>query len=435
MALTRREFMSIAGLTAGSFALRPVLAQSLRVNSDGRGQARRVIILGAGIAGLAAGLKLREMGYQVTLLEARNRPGGRVHTLREPFADGLHAEAGAARIPSTHSLTLEYVRRYKLELDPFFPKSGAQVFLWRGKRLVVPPGGEPDLAQLSVNFTPAERAVGFGGLTKLYFEKVRNEVGALPQTEWPFPTMSRYKDITFAGFLRKQGASSDAIEYLSLGFEDDSLLDFAHDGVSHAVPELWKIRGGNDLLPRAMAAELSGQIRYGAAVRQIATSDAGVRVSYTSAGTQQQETADRVICTIPFTVLRDIEVTPGWSKAKAGAINKLNMGAVERVFDAREYSGLEPQAQIDRTLELFETVHPGVRREFETATTWSWISDPYSRGAYLLVKPDQFALLPHVATPEARVHFAGEHTSPWPGWIQGALHSGLRAASEIHESA
>jgi monoamine oxidase len=479
LALTRREFMSIAGIAAGGFALRRVLAQSLRVNSDGR-QARRIIILGAGIAGLTAGLKLREWGYQVTLLEARNRPGGRVHTLREPFADGLHAEAGAARIPSTHALTLEYIRRYKLALDPFFPEGGAQVFLWRGKRLVVPPGGEPDLAHLDVNFTAAERAVGFGGLTKLHFEKVRNEVGALQQTDWPFPKMSRYKDITFAEFLRRQGASSDAIEYLSQGFEDDSLLDFAHDAVSHAVPELWKIRGGNDLLPRAMAAELSGQIRYGAAVRQIATSDTGVRVSYTSAGTQQQETADRVVCTIPFTVLRDIEIRPGWSRAKAEAINKLNMGAVARVFVqtrsrfwerqglngfasvdqpmelwspshnqpgshgilmtymyerlAREYSGLEPQAQIDRTLELLETVHPGVRREVETATTCSWINDPYSRGAYLLAKPGQFELLPHVATPEARVHFAGEHTSPWPGWIQGALHSGLRAAGEIHDS-
>jgi monoamine oxidase len=474
--LTRRQFVQLASVAGGGLALRPLLAADERRSTSGR----RVIILGAGVAGLAAALRLREIGHDVTLLEARTRPGGRVHTLREPFSDGLYAEAGAGRIPSTHDLTLEYVKRFGLELDPFYPESGGDVLLWRGKRVIVPFGGSADLTQLQVDFTRRERAVGFSGLSKLYLEKAREEVRDLPAGGWPYPDFKRYKDISYGEFLRRQGASADAVAYLAQGFEDDSVFDFAYDACSHYVPRMWKIRGGNDLLPRAMAQPLRDQIRYGADVRRIEQSGATVRVTYLSGGMLHTETADRLICTIPFTVLRDIEVSPTWSAEKGRAIRNLYMGRVARVFVqtrtrfweqqkltgfatvdqpmeiwnptfnqpgtrgilmsyiyerlAEEYSAQTREAQIDRTLELFEQIHPGVRENAEGATTWSWLNEPYSRGAYLVTKVGQFDLLKDVATPEDRIHFAGEHTSPWPGWIQGALHSGLRTANEVNEA-
>jgi len=476
---TRRQFTGFALGAGVTFALQPARALAL-LRSEGRLSAsgRKVIILGAGAAGLAAGLKLREIGHDVTILEARTRPGGRIHTLREPFADGLYAEAGAGRIPSTHALTLAYVERFKLALEPFWPESGAEVYFWGGVRQVVPRGGEADLSRLPVNFTRREREVGFGGLSQLYFGRVREEIRALPEAGWPYPEFQRYKNTSYGQFLREQGASNDAIAYLSQGFQDDSLLDFAHDAVSHAVPMMWKIRGGNDLLPRAMAQPLAERIRYGADVRRIEQDASGVRVSFVAGGTQHVAAADRVICTIPFTVLRDIEVQPAWNEAKAAAIRNLYLGPVARVFVrtrtrswerqglsgfatvdqpmelwspthnqpgtrgilmsyiyeslAREYSAQAPQTQIDRTIELFERVHPGIRADFEAATTWSWLNEPYSRGAFTVTRAGEFQHLAHVATPQGRVHFAGEHASPWPGWIQGALHSGLRAASEVN---
>jgi monoamine oxidase len=461
--------------------LRPTQALALLAREERRSESgRKILVLGAGAAGLAAGLKLKELGHEVAILEARARPGGRIFTLREPFADGLYAEAGAGRIPSTHALTLAYIERFKLALDSFYPESGAEVFLWRGKRLVVPAGGSPDLNQLKVNFTARERDIGFAGLSKLYLERVREEVRAWPAEAWPYPDDDRYKHISYGEFLRDQGASPDAIAYLAQGFEEDSLLDYAHDAVSHSVPKLWKIRGGNDLLSRAMATQLAQQIRYGADVRRIEQDSKGVRVTYVAGGTQNVETAGRVICTIPFPVLRDIEVAPGFSSGKAQAIRELYLGAVARVFIqvrtrsweqqglngfatvdqpmefwspthnqpgtrgilmsyiyerlAREYSAQTPEAQVARSLDLFEQIHPGTRAQFESATTWSWLNERYSRGAYLVTKPGQFELLRHTGTPEGRVHFAGEHTSPWPGWIQGALHSGLRAAREVNEA-
>jgi monoamine oxidase len=77
----------------------------------GPGQPQRVVIVGAGMAGLVAAWELLHAGHDPIVLEARGRVGGRVHTLREPFADGLYAEAGAMRIPRTHDLTLAYCER------------------------------------------------------------------------------------------------------------------------------------------------------------------------------------------------------------------------------------------------------------------------------------------------------------------------------------
>src|SRR5437773_2293639 len=103
--MNRREFLQLATMAALA-----AYAQSTTL-SDGltrRGPARKIVILGAGLAGLAAAEELSKVGHKVTVLEARNRPGGRVYTLRKPFTDGLYAEAGAGRIPNTHQLTLKY---------------------------------------------------------------------------------------------------------------------------------------------------------------------------------------------------------------------------------------------------------------------------------------------------------------------------------------
>jgi monoamine oxidase len=479
--VSRRHFLQSVGLGVGGLVWGRSQALAAMGESAASGSGKKILVLGAGMAGLTAALKLRELGYQVILLEARTWAGGRVHTIREPFSEGVYAEAGAGRIPSTHALTLEYVRRYALELDPFYPESGDGIFLWRGQRQVVPYGGNADLKGLSLNFNAQERAAGFGGLSALYFDRLRNEIAALPDDGWPYPRFRKYKDVSYGDFLRRQGASTDAIAYLTQGFYEDSLLDYAHDAVSHAVPMLWKIRGGNDRLPLAMANELSEHIRYGAEIRRIEQSAQGVKVMYQAGGVNYAEAADRIVCTLPFTVLRDIEVAPYWSAGKAEAVRNLYLGPVARVFVqtrtrfweqqglngfatvdqpmevwcptynqpgrrgiimsyiyedlAREYSALAPQSQIDRMLDVYAQIHPGIREEFESATTWSWLNEKYSRGAYTVTKAGQFGLLEHAATVEGRIHFAGEHASPWPGWIQGALHSGLRAASEIAATA
>ena len=86
-----------------------------------------------------------------------------------------------------------------------------------------------------------------------------------------------------------------------------------------------------------------------------------------------------------------------------------------------------------QALENVAAIHPQVRDEFEVGTSKMWHDDPYAGGAFALFDPSQQTLLySHIAAPEGRFHFAGEHASLHHAWIQGAIESGLRAAGEIN---
>ncbi len=100
----------------------PVPADVLAVPAGGLGERtegrKRVVIIGGGLAGLVAGHELKKEGHSVVILEAQNRVGGRIYTLRN-FAPGLYAEAGGMRIPRAHDLTLRYCELFDLPMRPF----------------------------------------------------------------------------------------------------------------------------------------------------------------------------------------------------------------------------------------------------------------------------------------------------------------------------
>jgi monoamine oxidase len=207
-------------------------------------------------------------------------------------------------------------------------------------------------------------------------------------------------------------------------------------------------------------------------------------VVLTEGGAARSFSADHLICAIPFSVLQDVEVSPPFSAEKLTAIAELPYTSVTRVFlqskkkrwiedgvsgwaatdlplglvwdttfsyrrdergilqayssgeSARNFCGMGEDERIGLALEHMEKVHPGFREDFETGASWCWDEDEWSRGGYCWFRPGQMtALLPYIARPEGRVHFAGEHASAWPAWMQGALASGLRAAREVNESA
>src|SRR5256885_8942011 len=115
MPTTRRRFikqgaLAVAGVSLARF---PIATASVAP--------KKIIIIGAGMAGLSAGYEFSQAGHDVTILEARTRPGGRVQTLREPFSDGLYAEAGAARISGNHDLSLQYVKLFQRTLEAMCP--------------------------------------------------------------------------------------------------------------------------------------------------------------------------------------------------------------------------------------------------------------------------------------------------------------------------
>ncbi len=476
-ACSRRQFLARAGFALGGLAVAsiPVAAGNALERTW---SPRRILIVGAGLSGLVAGYELRRAGHEVTILEATSRPGGRVRTLREPFSDGLYAEAGAGRIPNTHRITLAYIKQFGLRLAPYRPTRAATIYSAGRQRVRVEPGHAPDLAALDAGFSPEEVRLGLDGIYARHLAPLSHEIGTVPPEQWPSAAVRRYGNETLAERLTQQGASPAAIRQLALGYEEDSVLDFLRDAYSHEAPRLFHVVGGNDLFPRAFATRLADVIQYGAPVVRIEQDDREVRAVVEGPGRSGTFTADRLICGVPFAALRHVAFTPALSPGKAAAIAELPYGSVTRVYLqshrrywldegadgfaqpldlpmelwnpshdqpgrrglqlgylyealARQVAALDEAERIRFFLDLVEPMYPSVRRHFELGASFSWTAQPYQRGAYAVYgKGDYDRHGPHVRTPEGRLHFCGEHASPWPGWMQGALYSGLRAARE-----
>ncbi len=391
--LSRRDFLKQATVAAGAITLstgQGALARTLAP--------KRVIVVGAGLSGLCAAYELAQAGHDVTVIEARARSGGRVFTLREPFAEGLHAEAGAARIPVNHELTMKYARLFNLTLLPFYPDDKGFTRVSNGRRRV---GKWSDFAKL-----------------------VGRQVGV------------------------HLGNSKDWFE----------------------------IKGGNDLLPQSFAARLENRIRYNSPVTRIEQDGQSVRAVFQRDGAAETMAADYLVCAIPFSILKKIEVAPRFSPRKSSIIEQLSYDSVSRTFlqcrrrfwEGQKVNGFAmtdqaeiwpstfnqpgargilqsylrhaaserllsiPQSErIRAEVEAVEKALPGTRENFETGASKHWIEDEWARGAWAHPTEEQ---LPHIRQPEGRVYFAGEHTSTLFSWMQGALESGVRAAREVNEA-
>jgi monoamine oxidase len=486
--MKRREFLKQSALAA-AFALPAWKTTAFsQVRLERKGAAQKVIIVGAGLAGLSAAYELTKAGHDVTILEAQARPGGRVRTLREQFSDGLYAEAGAMNVFDTHTWTLKYIKLFDLTLDPVVPSTLASVIYIRGQRIEAKPG---QAIAYPLALKPDEMALGRKGLWEKYVGPVLHDVSDYTAPGWPPRSLQKYDRMTFYEFLRGQGASPDAASLLGLGglgglgdgVRSVSALVLLREAAHRALmKQNYTIRGGSDLLPRAFAARLTDKIRYGAPVVKIEHDAQQVRVVYLQAGAPTNLAADALICTVPFSVLRHMDISPRFSPEKQQAIEQLPYTSVARaylqtrkkfwldeglsgsattdmsnmmVFDggpnqegtrgilesylagpqARQVTAMKEGERLSSVLGSVEKVHPRIRQNFEVGTTKCWDEDEWARGAYAWYKPGQMSsLLPHVARPEGRIHFAGEHASSLFGWMQGALESGNRAAQEVNDA-
>ncbi len=488
--INRRDFLKQSAFVAAALSVPPLAAPAaIQAKLERKGAAKKVIIIGAGLAGLSAAYELTQAGHDVTVLEAQMRPGGRVLTMREPFSDGLYAEAGAMMIPDTHDFTLRYVQLFGLDLDRFGPPPELRAVVYeRGKRLVIAQGSEPEHPY---DLSPEEKKMGLPGIWEKYdsdpvFEKLGNPAAS----DWPLNSLKKYDHMTYREFLRSQGWSSEAIALMTVAFlwgdgaETVSALVVLRDYVHYMKAQNWsRIRGGNDLLPKAFAARLKEKIRYGSPAVRVEHGSDGIRVVFLQARTHQTIAGDYLICAVPFSVLRHIEVSPRFLPEKQRAIEQLPYFSAARVSlqsrtrfwvdqeltgfaetdlpiadvyhmtsnqlgfrgilqcyaggpEARRITAMKESERISFVLEQMEKVYPGIRENFEGGASKCWDEDPWERGASSWYKPGQMTeLWPHVARPEGRVHFAGDHTSAWIRWMQGALHSGNRTAREVNDAA
>jgi monoamine oxidase len=486
--MDRRDFLKQIPAAIAAFASIPMEAFPFRGNLERKGVAKKIIIIGAGLAGLSAAYELTQAGHDVTVLEAQRKAGGRVQTIRDSLPDELYVEAGATRIPNHHHFTLKYAELFGLTLDAFQPSDLTNIYYVRNKRIKAISGQNIDWP---LELTPEEQSLGLKGIRQKYIWSMLNEIGDVMNPRWPSSEiLKKYDHMNRSDFWRSRGASEGAIELMTLGGIDDKLESWStlfmlrNQALNQKFETYYKIRGGSDLLPRAFAQRLSEKIHYGAPVVRIEQNAKAVKAIISRRGTNQSVVGDFMICAVPFSVQKNIEVVPPFSNEKQRAIQELPYLSASKIFlqsnerfwlnqkesgfavtdlpigqvwhithnqpgkrgilqafpistHSRRVTEMAEAERVKFALDQTEMIFPGIRGNFEGGFSKCWDQDEWARGASAYYKPGQFSsLLPYVSRPEGRIYFAGEHTSVWiDGWMQGALESGNRVANEVNDAA
>lgn len=449
----------------------------------------KVVVIGAGMAGLVAASELLRAGHDPVILEAQHRVGGRVLTLREPWADGLWAEAGAMRIPASHRLTHALIDRFGLVTQPFTMDNPQAYCCFCGQTVRKAEfAGNPTVLGFEVAEHELHRPVG--DLWAQALEPYAARIAAEGDDAWA-AIAAEDDDLSVREFLERCKWSEGAIEMFGLLFNQEALmnssfLELLREELGGFYSDLVYIDGGTDLLPHSFVPELSDRIRYGAKMIAIEQSDDDVTVYYRTLAGRFSARGDYAIVAVPFPVLRHVEVLTPFSHAKQRAIRQLHYDASAKVFlqfrrrfwedddgivgggtvtdlavrnvyypdhgrdtgrgvmlasytwgeDAQRWGSLPPSERIAQALEDVTRIHPQAADEFEVGASKMWHDDEFAGGAFALFDPGQQTLLyESIIAAEGRIHFAGEHASLAHAWIQGAIESGIRSAAEIHERA
>ena len=461
--LDRRSF--IKALAAGSVAA-----------ACGRLGHRRdtdIVVLGAGLAGLAAARRLLDAGLEFLVIEGRDRPGGRVHTA---FDLPDRPEYGAVEVGDSYARVRSLAADHDLRIEPadrrWFLATTLHV---NGQTLNA--GAWP--ASPANRLAGAEKSLLPARIESHYLGKA-NPLRAIDG--WDGPDQ-RLHDQSIGDVLRGSGASAEAMRLVNVAGNHNhadevsalpawkSALAFRREtGVGHFVD-------GTGALPKAMAEHLEPHIRYGSAVVELHTEAGGVKLRLADGATLE---ARRCICTLPVPALRAMALDIPIADDQRRAIGEVGYTRVTvALFDAEPFwedDGLPPYMWTDTPLErLFPRVsadgeqcigfkafingrgttevdalsepdferlalatiariRPASEGRVRYLGRHRWGDDPFARGAYAAWSPGEVARQRRAIRQTAGpVRFAGEHTAIDAPGMEGAVRSGERAAREIIE--
>ena len=440
---------------------------------------RNVLVVGAGLAGLAAAYELSKSGFGVTVLEARSRPGGRVRTYRDPFADGLYAEMGAEYVDAADEHAHKYCNEFGLKVMTAKLYDGIFV---RGQRIAMRALRDGSATLPFSGTKPGQLFGQEAQYTKRLVDRIRSS-DALP------PEILKLDNLSVVEMLLEEGAPQDIISLFTYLNATESTarpeqmsalgLVTSHaraSGFNEEVDE-GRILGGNDQLPKAFARRLSDKILYNRAVRRIAHGADGVEVWFEESGEVRSMRAPRLVLALPFKVLRKLEIAPSFSPEKMQVIRSLTYGHAmkvamqyrqrfwdgpgsigQRVFtdtklrrvyhmsidqpgprgilmsftsgaDAEELGKLSREDRLRTALAETTKMWQEAPRYWESAAVKYWNEDPWVQGSYSFLGVGQRGYRDLAGKAEGRVHFAGEHTAT--ASMNGAISSGVRVAEEI----
>ena len=431
-----------------------------------------VLVAGAGLAGLAAAHDLTALGANVTVVDVRERVGGRVWTIREGFAERQHAEAGGDMIDEDQHAIRDLAAELGLKMTRILRGGFGYVRLdGNGRARIMPRSAMRGWNRLATELR---------GLSTPY---------TLAEQRWDSPITADLARRSVASWLDAVKADEDlratatGLRGFFLADPDElslvALVDQFSAKEAPAPGGMNRIEGGNDRLATALAAPLGDRLHLGTDVVALSHRGHAVRVSVKNGRALSQITCDYVVLALPATLLRRIPITPALPAQQHEAFVRLKYGRATRtllqfskrfwrapgrprafgsplafgaLWDGNEeqrgrggiLSLLAGGGASDATQTIIAKDGPrglaqsldwlGSRDADVTASKQIvWEQDPFARGGYAYFDPGfDPSLRAWLARPAGRLFFAGEHTSiKWQGYMNGAVESGRRAAAEI----
>ncbi len=338
MGVSRRQFLTRVGQAGGYSAAFAVMqgmglmeARAARAEpvqaTPGSGKGTRVVVLGGGIAGLASAYELKNLGYDVTVLEARSRPGGRNYTVRGgdtvQLTDGTvqrctwtpdhYQNFGPARLPSIHTNILGYCRKLGVELQVEVNMSRS-AYMQNDAAM----DGKPAVMRQVVNDTRGHvsellmKCVNQGALDAEITGDDKGRMMDFLRVYGPLDQTGRYSGSDRAGYSKVAGAGDesgalaepiDMHTLLEAKFWQGMLFDEQFD----MQATMFQPVGGMDRIPYAFAKALGNIVQYNAAVTAIHNSGSGVEIRYAEGGATKTLKADYCINALPLPLLRRID--------------------------------------------------------------------------------------------------------------------------------
>ena len=392
------------------------------------------------------------------------------------------------RIPRAHTLTMAYIEKFDLQTNDF-TMDNPKAYYFVGGRKVRASEANANPALLGFEVSDKEKGMTAG---RLYMKTIRPLMELLEQggeSAWE-EIVEKYDQYSTREFLELNGWSEGMIEMFGLlanqeSVMNSSFLELFREDSGNYYTNMIEIQGGTDRLPHAFLEEIRQDIRFGSKMVAIDQSPGSVTIHFQTLAGRSSETGDYAIITVPFPVLRHVEVLKPFARSKQRAIRQLHYDASAKILfqcrrrfweedegifgggtltdlpirnlyypdhgretgrgvilasytwseDAQRWGSLKPEQRLVQALEDVAKIHPQVVKEFEVGASWMWHDDEFAGGAFALFDPGQQTLLhEEIVRPEGRIHFAGEHASLYHAWIQGAFESGLREAIAIHQA-